>query len=55
MVKAVLAEVYRGRPPKGFNNELCLKAETDARDAKLNMWSLGDKYIIPKDWRKMHK
>ena len=52
MVKAGLAEVYRGWPAKGFDNEPYLKAEAEAREAKLNMWSLGDKYICPKEWRK---
>ncbi len=55
LVKEGLAEVYRGRPPKGFDNEPYYKVETAAREAKLNMWSLGDKYISPKKWRKMHK
>jgi len=55
MVKEGLAEVYRGRPAKGFDNELYLKVEAEAREAKLNMWSLGEKYISPKEWRRMHK
>jgi len=55
MVKEDLAEVYRGRPAKGFDNELYLKAEAEARKAKLNMWSLGDKYISPRVWRKQQK
>jgi micrococcal nuclease len=55
MVKAGLAEVYRGRPAKGFDNGPYLKAEAEAREAKINMWSLGDKYISPKAWRKMQK
>ncbi len=55
MVKEGLAEVYRGRPAKGFDNEPYYKAEAEAREARLNMWSLGDKYISPKDWRKMQK
>jgi len=55
MVKEGLAEVYRGRPPKGFDNEPYLKAEAAARGAKLNVWSLGDKYISPREWRKMNK
>jgi len=55
MVKAGLAEVYRGRPAKGFNNEPYIKAEAEARKAKLNIWSLGDQYISPKDWRRIHK
>jgi len=52
MVKAGLAEVYRGKPPKGFNLEPYLKAETKARKYGIGMWSLGEKYISPKDWRK---
>jgi micrococcal nuclease len=55
MVKAGLAEVYRGRSAKGFDNGPYLKAEAETREAKLNMWSLGDKYISPKAWRKMQK
>jgi endonuclease YncB( thermonuclease family) len=55
MVKAGLAEIYRGRPAQGFENKPYQKAEAEAREAKLNMWSLGDKYISPKKWRKMHK
>jgi len=55
MIKAGLAEVYRGRPAKGFDNGPYLKAEAEAREAKINMWSLGDKYISPKAWRKMQK
>ncbi len=53
MVKAGLAEVYRGKPPKGFDTVPYLEAEKRAREAKTGMWSLGDKYISPKDWRKM--
>jgi len=55
MVKAGLAEVYRGRPPKGFDLEPYRKAEAEAKAARLNMWSLGDKYISPKEWRKIRK
>ena len=52
MVKAGLAEVYRGKPPKDLAMEPYLEAENRAREAKTGMWSLGDKYISPKDWRK---
>jgi micrococcal nuclease len=55
MVKAGLAEVYRGRAAKGFENEPYLKAEAEARGAKLNIWSLVEKYISPREWRRMHK
>ena len=54
MVKAGLAEVYRGKPAKGFDNGPYQKAEDEARRAGMGMWSLGDKYISPKDWRKYH-
>ena len=54
MVKAGLAEVYRGKPAPGFDNGPYQKAEDEARSAGKGMWSLGDKYISPKDWRKYH-
>jgi micrococcal nuclease len=55
IVKAGLAGVYRGRLAKGFDNEPYLKAEAEAREAGLNMWSFGDKHISPKEWRRMNK
>lgn len=39
MVKNGLAEVYRGRPAKGFDNGPYPKAEASAREAKVNIWS----------------
>jgi len=55
MIKAGLAEVYRGKPPKGFNLGPYLQAEAEARKYGIGIWSLGKKYISPKDWRKMEK
>jgi endonuclease YncB( thermonuclease family) len=55
MVKAGLAEVYRGRPPEGFDITLYLEAEKQAREAKKAMWSLGDEYISPGKWRRMYR
>jgi len=55
MVKAGLAEVYRGRPPKGFDSTPYLEAEREAREANRGMWSLGKEYISPKEWRRMHR
>jgi len=54
MIKAGIVDVYRGPPAEGFDNEPYQKAEKDARKAKLNMWSLGDKYISPREWRRVH-
>jgi endonuclease YncB( thermonuclease family) len=52
MVKEGLAEVYRGRPAKGLDTEAYWQAEEAARDAGRNMWSLGDRYVSPKEWRR---
>ena len=53
MVRAGLVEVYRGKPPRDLEMEPYLEAEKRAREAKTGMWSLGDKYVSPKDWRKI--
>ena len=55
MVKAGLAEVYRGRAPHKFPLLPYWQAEKEARDDRRGMWSLGDEYISPKAWRKMQK
>ena len=55
MIKTGLAEVYRGKPAREFDTEPYLEAEKRAREAKTGMWSLGDKYISPKHWRKIQK
>jgi endonuclease YncB( thermonuclease family) len=51
MVKAGLAEVYRGAPALGLDLGLYRKAEEDARNARLGMWQLGERYMSPGDWR----
>ena len=55
MVKAGLAEVYRGKPAKGLDLKPYWDAETEAKKTGIGMWSLGDKYISPKEWRRMHR
>ena len=54
MVKVGLAEVYRGKPAPGFDNAPYQEVENLASSAGRGMWSLGNNYIRPKDWRKMH-
>jgi len=54
MVKAGLAEVYRGKATSGLDMEQFRKAEEEARRAGRGMWVLGDKYVSPKEWRKTH-
>ena len=53
MVKVGLAEVYRGRPAKGLDLKPYWDAESGAKKAGIGMWLLGDKYISPKEWRRM--
>ncbi len=53
MIKAGLAEVYRGKPAKNLVLDPYWNAEMEAKKAKRGMWALGDKYISPKEWRKM--
>jgi endonuclease YncB( thermonuclease family) len=55
MVKAGLAEVYKGRQPRYFNLKIYQDAEAEARKAKRGMWALDDKYVSPRDWRKMRR
>ena len=55
MVKQGLAQVYRGKYPYGFDITPYLQAETEACKAGRGMWSQGEKYVSPKEWRKMKK
>ncbi len=55
MVQEGLAEVYRGRPPRGFDIKPYQEAETQAKMRIAGIWTLMDEYISPKDWRKMKK
>jgi len=55
MVQEGLAEVYRGRPPLGFDITPYQEAETQAKIRIVGVWALMDQYVSPKDWRKMKK
>jgi len=55
MVRAGLAEVYRGRAPHKFPLLPYWQAEKKAKDDLRGIWSLGDEYVSPKTWRKMKK
>jgi len=54
MVAQGMAEVYKGKAPKGFNIAIYRKAEQDARDSSRGIWSQGDKYVSPGQWRRTH-
>jgi len=55
MVKAGLAEVYRGRPAPDFDNKPYWEAEKEARQTSKGMWVQGDKYVSPREWIKMQR
>jgi endonuclease YncB( thermonuclease family) len=55
MIKVGLAEVYRGKPPPGLELAPFWRAEKEAKAAKRGMWSLGEEYISPQGWRRMHR
>ncbi|RJO61703.1 hypothetical protein C4544_02005 [candidate division WS5 bacterium] len=56
LLKVGLAEVYRGKHPRGLEIEPYEKAETEAKNAMKGIWSLCKAMqISPKDWRKSSK
>jgi len=55
MVNAGLAEVYRGDLARGLDMVPYWKAEEKAKAAKRGMWTQGDKYISPREWRRTHQ
>ena len=55
VVRNGYAEVYRGKPAAGFEPAPYRRAEAQAKSGKLNIWSLGDDYISPKEWRRGNK
>ena len=54
MIEKGLAEVWLERPPEGLNIAPYLEAEREAKTARRGMWSLGQDYMSPRNWRKIH-
>jgi micrococcal nuclease len=52
MLKKGLAEVSVGEPPMGLDIAPYLEAEKEAKKSGQGMWSLGDGYVSPSEWRK---
>jgi micrococcal nuclease len=52
MIGKGLAEVSAGEPPAGLSIEPYIQAEKEAKAAGRGIWSLGDKYVSPSEWRK---
>ena len=55
MIKQGMAEVYKGSPPEGFNTDLYRKAEKEAKESLRGIWSQGDKYVSPSQWRRTNR
>jgi micrococcal nuclease len=55
MVKRGMAEVCRENLPRGFDVEPYLAAETEAKAGRIGIWSLGEAYVSPREWRKEHR
>lgn len=51
MIRAGLAEAYRGKMRQDFDLLPYLQAEQLARNMNLGMWGIGNIYISPKKWR----
>ncbi len=54
LVRQGMAEVYRGKPPPGFDVGPYHRAQSDAKRRRRGIWSLGSTYKSPKQWRKEH-
>ena len=52
MVKAGLAEVYRGKMKRDFEVMPYLQAEREARTIQRGMWFPSNIHISPKAWRR---
>ncbi len=55
LLKAGLAEVYRGASTTGQPLALYWKTEKEAREAGRGMWALKERYVSPREWRAKQK
>jgi len=55
MVRSGLAEVYRGRMRKDFDENPYKAVEMEARHRQIGMWSIGNIYISPRVWRQRQR
>jgi len=55
MVRAGLAEVYKGQSPGELDLEPYRRLEIEARNAGRGIWSQGNDYTSPIAWRRMQK
>ena len=50
----MLRSIEGRHPPRDFNMVTNVNAENEAKINNIGMWSLGDKYVSPKKWRKKY-
>ena len=55
MIRNGLAEVYKGELPDNFDLKDYKRAEFHAKTARRGMWSQGDNYISPREWRERQR
>ena len=55
MIRMGFAEAWHEKPPDRLDITPYLEAEREAKAEMREMWSLGEKYISPGEWRKTHK
>jgi micrococcal nuclease len=53
LIKKGLAEVWREKSPAGLAIDRYLNAQEEAKKLGRGIWSLGDKYMSPRDWREI--
>ena len=55
MLRAGLAEVYRGKPANHLDIANYRDAETNAKRNAKGIWELRDQYFSPWDWREIYR
>jgi len=54
MIEQGFAEVWHEKPPPGLSIAPYLDAERQAKKSRKGIWSLGDQYMSPHEWRKRY-
>ncbi len=54
LLEAGLAEVYQGKLPEALDAQAYRQAEMNARNSRKGIWGIGNSYVSPKTWRKLH-
>lgn len=55
MLRAGLAEVYKGKPANGLDIANYRDAENNAKQNEMGIWELRDQYFSPWDWREIYR